>query len=255
MQLQIVPARTGWHWIGQGVKTFFRQPLGLAGLFFLFMMLASLVSVLPVIGLPIVLTLMPSCTLGLMAATREVDAGRFPMPVTLFTALRGPREQVRRMLLLGGAYAVAVAAILLVVSLLGGDIAGPLATGDDIQPEDLQAALMQRGSALLLTLVLYTPVSMAFWHAPALVHWNGVSPPKAVFFSLTACWANRWAMLVYVGGWALVLAVVGNLLIGVVAMLGGAQVLQVLLLPLSLLMAAIFHTSIYFTYRDSFSAD
>lgn len=255
MRLQIVPARTGWHWIAQGGKTFFRQPLGLSGLFFLFMVLASLVTLVPVIGLPIVLTLMPTFTLGLMAATREVEAGRFPMPALLFTGLRGSREQVRHMLLLGAAYAVAVAAILLIVSLLGADIAGPLAAGDDIEPEDLQTALMQRGNALLLTLVLYTPVSMAFWHAPALVRWNGVSPPKALFFSLTACWANKWAMLVYVAGWALVLAVVGNLLMGVAVMLGGAQVLQMLLLPLSLVMAAIFHTSIYFTYRDSFSGD
>lgn len=255
MRLRIVPARTGWHWIVQGGKTFLRQPLGLSGLFFLFMVLASLIAVIPVIGLPIVLTLMPTFTLGLMAATREVDAGRFPMPATLFAGLRGPRGRVRQMLLLGAAYAVSVAAILLIVSLLGGDIAGPLAAGDDIQSEDLQTALMQRGNALLLTMLLYTPVSMAFWHAPALVHWNSVSPPKALFFSLTACWANKWAMLAYVAGWALVLAVVGNLIMGVVAMLGGAQVLQMLLLPLSLVMAAVFHTSIYFTYRDSFSGD
>ena len=44
MRLNIVPARTGWSWIRLGWKTFLRQPLALAGLFFMFMMLASLLS-------------------------------------------------------------------------------------------------------------------------------------------------------------------------------------------------------------------
>ena len=39
---------------------------------------------------------------------------------------------------------------------------------------------------------------------------------------------------------------------GIAAAVGGAQALQIVILPASLLMAAMFHTSIYFTYRDSF---
>jgi hypothetical protein len=254
MRLHLVPARTGWHWIVQGSKTFLRQPLGLSGLFFLFMMLASLIGMLPVIGLPIVLGLMPTFTLGLMAGTREAEAGRFPMPALLFTGLRGPIERKRAMLLLGVGYAVAVAAILLLVSLFDGqEAAAPLAIGDDIAPEELRALLVQRGKVLLLTMVLYVPVSMAFWHAPALVHWNGVPALKALFFSLTACWANKWAMLVYVAGWVLVLALASNLIIGLASLIGGGALLQWLVLPLSLLAAALFHTSMYYTYRDSFT--
>ena len=39
MQLNIVPARTGMAWATQGVRTFWRQPLAMIGLFFLFMLL------------------------------------------------------------------------------------------------------------------------------------------------------------------------------------------------------------------------
>lgn len=252
MRLNIVPARTGWSWIRLGWKTFLRQPLALAGLFFMFMMLASLLSVIPALGVALVLTLMPMVNLGLMAATREADSGRFPMPSMLVTGLRGPRDRVRQLLLLGAGYAIAAAVILLLVSVMAGDAIGPLTAGDDPSTEELQAALQQRSTALLLALVLYTPVSMAFWHAPALVHWHGVPPVKALFFSLAACWANKWAMLVYLLGWGLVLVVVGNLVTGIAAAVGGAQALQIVILPASLLMAAMFHTSIYFTYRDSF---
>ena len=253
MRLNIVPARTGWSWIRLGWKTFLRQPLALAGLFFMFMMLASLLSVIPALGVALVLTLMPMVNLGLMAATREADSGRFPMPSMLVTGLRGPRDRVRQLLLLGAGYAIAVAVILLLVSVMAGDAIGPLTTVDDPSTEELQAALQQRSTALLLALVFYTPVSMAFWHAPALVHWHGVPPVKALFFSLAACWANKWAMLVYLLGWGLVLVVVGNLVTGIAAAVGGAQALQIVILPASLLMAAMFHTSIYFTYRDSFT--
>lgn len=252
MRLQHVPARTGWTWIGLGWKTFLRQPLALAGLFFMFMLLASLVSMVPGLGVAIVLTLIPTVNLGLMAATREAAAGRFPMPLMLFTALRGPQDRVRQMLLLGAAYAMVVAAVLLVVAMLAGDAIGPLNVSDNPSTEELQEAVAQRSTALLLFLLLYTPVAMAFWHAPALVHWHGVSPVKALFFSIATCWANKWAMMVYVLGWSLVFVLAGNLITGIAAAMGGAAAVQIVILPAILLMAAAFHTSIYFTYRDSF---
>lgn len=255
MKLQLVPARTGWTWIALGCKTFMRQPLALAGLFFMFMLLSSLLSMVPGLGVAIVLTLIPAVNLGLMAATREADAGRFPMPLILFTALRGPQARVRQMLLLGAGYAMAVAAIVLLVSLLAGDALGPLEVGDNPDAEEIRAAVSQRGSALLMVILLYVPVGMAFWHAPALVHWHGIAPVKALFFSLAACWTNKWAMLVYLAGWMLLLVVGGNLVTGIAVAMGGAAALQIVVLPTFLLGVALFHTSLYFTFRDSFSDD
>ena len=37
MKLNIVSARTGIQWVKLGVQTFFKQPLALAGLFFMYM--------------------------------------------------------------------------------------------------------------------------------------------------------------------------------------------------------------------------
>ena len=50
MLLQSVPARQGLQWAMQGMRTFWKQPLAMSGLFFLFMALVSLVSMLPLIG-------------------------------------------------------------------------------------------------------------------------------------------------------------------------------------------------------------
>jgi hypothetical protein len=56
-------------------------------------------------------------------------------------------------------------------------------------------------SALWVAMALYLPVAAAFWHAPALVHWHGVSPVKSLFFSILACWKNKGALLVFGLGW------------------------------------------------------
>ncbi len=44
---------------------------------------------------------------------------------------------------------------------------------------------------------LYLPLSLAFWHAPALVHWHGVPPAKSLFFSFVACFKNFGALFVF----------------------------------------------------------
>ena len=106
MKLNIVPARTGITWVKQGIRTFFRQPLALSGLFFMFMALMSLTTLVPVVGSALALGLLPAATLGLMAATKEVEGGKFPMPTVLATAFRAGRERMNAMLVLGALYAL-----------------------------------------------------------------------------------------------------------------------------------------------------
>jgi hypothetical protein len=206
------------------------------------------------VGSAVSLALVPAATLGLMAATREATDGRFPMPVTLITAFRSGQTHTRSMLVLGGMYALALLMVLAVATLFSGPT--PLPTdiaNSEMTPEMVQAAVFS--TSLWVGLLFYVPVVMAFWHAPALVHWHGVSPGKSLFFSLAACWANRGAMLLYGLGWLGVFLLGGLLMSLLGAMLGGAQALGLLLYPVVLLMASMFHTSIYFSYRDSFSDD
>lgn len=254
MKLQLVPARTGFTWVQLGVKTFIRQPLALAGLFFMFMAMVSVLSMVPLVGSAVSLALVPAATLGLMAATREAIEGRFPMPVTLITAFRGGSARTRPMLILGAMYALALLLVLGAASLFSGPT--PLPTdlkSSEVTPEMVQEAVFS--TSLWVGLLFYVPVVMAFWHAPALVHWHGVSPGKSLFFSLAACWANRGAMLLYGLGWLGVFLLGGLLMSLLGALLGGAQAMGVILYPVVLLMASMFHTSIYFSYRDSFSDD
>jgi hypothetical protein len=239
MKLNIVPARTGIQWVKLGIQTFSKQPLALAGLFFMYMTAVIVVAMVPVVGVVIGGMLVPAATLGLMAATEEATKGRFPMPSVLLSAFRAGRQRVRAMLLLGVIYTVGSMVVTSLASLLAGG--RPTVEGE-------------LDSAMLLALALHTPLFLMFWHAPALVHWHGVTPAKSLFFSVVACLKNFGAFLIYGMAWLAVFLVFGSAFGLVGALLGGPAMAKAVMMPMALLMAAMFSTSMYFTFRDSFVA-
>lgn len=249
MKLNIVPARTGIQWVKLGVQTFFKQPLALAGLFFMYMAAVLVLSQLPVIGVLVGGMLVPAATLGLMAATEEATKGRFPMPSVLLSAFRAGRQRVRAMLLLGVAYTVGSMLVTMVAGLLAGNPtpAPSPPSGPEVAPA------MDAG--IVIALVLHVPLFVLFWHAPALVHWHGISPGKSLFFSAVACMRNLGAFVMYGLTWAGVFLAVAFVLGTLGLMLGGNAVARSVMMPVALLMAAMFSTSIYFTFRDSFVAE
>ena len=252
MKLNIVPARTGVQWVREGMRAFFRQPLAMAGLFFMFMATLSLAAFVPLIGGLLALVLVPALTVGLMAATREIDQGRFPMPLTLFVAFRQGPTARRAMLMLGLLYAVGVLLVMGVSALIdGGRFAQLYVNGGGITPELVMDP--QFRVAMWASTLLYLPISIAFWHAPALVHWNGVTPVKSVFFSLVAVLKNTRAFLLYGALWMAVSVGAALVLLVITAMAGSAMVASVGLLPAALMVAAMFFTSLWYTFRDSFA--
>ena len=251
MKLNIVPARTGITWVRLGIKTFLQQPLAMSGLFFMFMAMLSLATLFPFIGAALALALLPATTLGLMAATQEAGKGKFPMPVILISAFRAGRQRLGAMMVLGALYAMGFLALMGVSSLIdGGQFARLYLVGGKITEEIVMQGDFQL--AMWVTLALYIPLSLLFWHAPALVHWHGVSPVKSLFFSFMACYKNGAAMTVYALAWAGVF-LVAMLAVTLIAALAGSPMLAGLaMFPVALVMMAMFFTSIYFTFRDSF---
>lgn len=255
MKLNIVPASTGAQWALSGVRTFIRRPVALIGLFLMFVATLSLIAIVPGVGIVVALALVPAFTAGLMAGAREADANRFPFPITLFVALRQGPRQTRAMLLLGVLYAGAVLLILGVTALIDGGHLARLYLGGAHLSQELVADPDFR-TALWVSTVLYLPVSLAFWHAPALVHWDAVPPVKSLFFSFVAVLRNARAFLVYGAVWLMLsfgagMALLVFLLLN--ASSSGATVAATAMFPLSLVLAAVFFTSIWFTYRDCFA--
>lgn len=257
MKLHIVPASTGMAWVRLGIRTFWRQPMALAALFFMTMACMSLVSLLPLIGPALALALLPSATLAMMVAAAQASQGRFPTPAVLLVAFHTGQQRLRGMLVLGALYAVGFLAVMGLSALMdGGQFASVYLGGATLTKEVAEDPAFQR--AMWLAMILYVPLSLLFWHAPGLVHWHGVPPVKALFFSIVACVRNFGAFLVYGLGWlgvsllgGLVVALVSALL--TVAGLGGPAAGGIMVGG-ALMMAAMFFTSLVYTFRDCFEA-
>lgn len=251
MKLQLVPARQGTQWVKLGIQTFFRQPLALAGLFFMFIAVISLVNLVPVVGNIVAMALLPGATLGLMVASREAGDGKFPMPTVLLSGFRSGRKKLNAMLTLGGLYALSIIAVLGLSALIDGGkfaqlyLGGASMTADILQESDFQWAV-------LFSSTLYIPISLLFWHAPALAHWHGEPPIKSLFFSFVACMRNFGAFTVYSLTWLGVFMLVSTVISLIAALTGSVELVATLMYPAAIVMAAMFFTSIYFTFRDNF---
>lgn len=252
MRLHPVPARTGLLWVRLGVQTFARQPLAMGGLFFLFMGALSVVSMVPLLGTALALLVLPAATLGLMAAAQQASEGRFPMPLVLASAFRAGKDRMRAMWVLGGIYALGFLGIMALTALVdGGAFAQLYLTGAAVPIETLKSPAFQ--SAMWLALLLYLPLALLFWHAPALVHWHGVPPVKSLFFSWMACWRNKGALLVYALGWLALFVAISFATGLLTTLVGGPEAFRWVVVPVALVMASMFLTSLYFTFRDSFT--
>ena len=254
MKLQIVPPGTGLQWVLQGLRTFKSQPLALAALFFLGMASMSLISALPLIGPVIALALLPCISLTMMVAASEAAHGRKPTPALLLVAFRSGSQHLHSMLMLGGLYAAGFLLIIGASSLVDGGTFASVYLGQTPMTREL-AEEPEFQSAMWLSMFLYLPLPLAFWHAPALIHWHGISPVKSLFFSFVGCIRNIGAYLVFGVCWIGVFIVSGMALAivtGILAMLIGS-IAGGLMVATALMLAAIFFTSIVFTFRDSFS--
>ena len=218
----------------------------------MFMALLSVATLVPFIGAALALALLPAATLGLMAATQEAAKGKFPMPLILISAFRAGKQQLQSMLILGALYALGFLALMGISSLVdGGDFAKLYLMGGKISEEIVMQGSFQ--AAMWVTLALYLPLSLMFWHAPALVHWHGVSPVKSLFFSCMACYKNRAALTVYGLAWFGIF--MGSIIVVTLisGLLGNPAFAGLAMFPIALIMMAMFFTSIYFTFRDSFA--
>jgi hypothetical protein len=249
VKLNIVPARMGIQWVKLGIQTFFKQPLALAGLFFMYMAAVLVLGAVPVLGPVVVMVLMPAATLGMMVATEHAAQGRFPMPSVLVSAFRAGKQRARAMLVLGAVYAAVLIGISLLASLLFPD-------GISVEAVEGTAAgapQIQVKPGFLFAGALQLPFVVLFAHAPALVHWHGITPAKSLFFSAVAFWRNFAAFVVFGATWMFVLLLVG-LGFSLLFALLGAGVSGTLMLPVTLLVITMMATSMYFSFRDSFQA-
>jgi len=99
---------------------------------------------------------------------------------------------------------------------------------------------------------------LGFWFAPVLAAWHAISAPKALFFSLFACWMNWRAFLAYgvaAAGLTLVLPFVALSAIALLVQDVGRASVMSLVFPFLIVLLPTLFASFYASYRDIFRGD
>jgi uncharacterized membrane protein len=212
-----VGAGRGAAWWGEGWRLFKASPWVWIALLIVFIVIALVLAVIPIIG-QIALTLFyPVLVGGVLMGTRELDRGGELSVGDLFRCFSyklGPLV-ILSLLYLAGWFVIWIVVVALVVAVLGAGSIGALAAGDASQAGMAILASLGTG-ALIVVLVgalLVIPLMMAYWFAPALIVLRGAEPIAAMKTSFRACLRNIPPFLVY-GIVGFVLAIVAAIPFG-----------------------------------------
>lgn len=189
-----VAAREGWQWVIEGFRLYRRNPLLLSAAFGLLFGVVMALGLIPGIGNALSELASPLLVAGFMAAYRALDRGSELELPHFLAGVRGPLIPLATV---GAVQLLGALLIGWVMSRMGFDSQALIeAMQSQRDPVDIQAMLNQSLPALLAGLVLFTPLIMATWFAPALILFGGARPATALGVSLKAVAINWAAMLV-----------------------------------------------------------
>ncbi len=250
------PAR-GAQWVRDAFRLFGRRPIAFAGMFFVFLFVALLTGLLPVVGPLLQMALLPLLSLGFMLASASALQGGPVQPGQFFEPLAGDARRRGRVLALCLAYGLSAVALLLLANLVSGGQLGELqrvvGTGQATQAE-VDALAADRGvfTGTVFALVGAALLAVPFWHAPALVYWGGQGVAQSLFSSTLAVWRAKGAFLVYALAWFGLAALSGLVTALVLGLLGAAQFVGLAALSFGLLFSTAFYVSLVFSFHDCF---
>ncbi|HQR19685.1 MAG TPA: BPSS1780 family membrane protein [Burkholderiaceae bacterium] len=247
MQVRTLPASAGWAWLRDGLALYRRQAFAFTALVILYTMALMFVASVPLVGLPLAALLVPFGTLGVTAAGRDAERNVMPLPSLLVEGFKGPQRNA--LLRLGLVHAGMIMLTVVLTSYFASDeLARWKVTEGQIDAASVAANMPW--DAITVATLLYTPILMLTWFSPQLVAWHRQPVAKALFFSLFACWRNRWPFLV-LGLLLGVLFVAVSWLAALVMSLIGASsaIASMLLAPVALVLTSIGYSTQYPIYR------
>lgn len=205
--------------------------------------------VIPLFGQMALIASTPLLTFITLSACRNIAAGR---PMLLPMWLEPLRDKATRKSLFGLGFAY------LVCCLAGGFVAtlpfidglmNAIGTEGAINEEALMLAM--RGPFITFALI-YVVISALFWHAPALIGWHRIKMTQALFFSMVACWRNKWPFLAYGVSWAAIFFAIQFIGSTLTSLGISASMMQILLTPVNIIVAAVLYCSFYPAYVSVF---
>lgn len=253
MKARVVPLARGARWLIEGWRLFRVSPPSWLALVFVYWMVMTAVSLVPLLGVLVAMVLIPGFSVGFMAASRRCEQGKAPELRALFD---GFRNRVAVQLGLGAVYVLSLALLLAATALADdGALARWMLLGSRPGDEVLQSDGFL--AALAIAAGLYVPVMMLFWYAPLLAAWHAMAAGQALFYSFFACLMNWRAFSGYGAAAAVVTLVIPFVVLGVLLLVSGGQLkvaAMTLVFPLLIILLPTLFASFYASYRDVFGA-
>ncbi|KKO72640.1 BPSS1780 family membrane protein [Kerstersia gyiorum] len=253
MQASTLPASAGWYWISQGYRLFRRQPLPLFTWMMFITMLGMLAMNLAPIGPLLAQFFVPFITVMTLSGCRALASGQPAHPAAWVQPLREPGVPARLLVVGGLQFGLILLAAMLAFMPFSDTLTMELERA--MQEENIAPFLDAMRMPAIIFGVLYAGVSALFWFTPLLVAWHQLPVTRAIFFSLVACWRNKWAFLLYAATWGIMLYAVhfiANML--AFAMPGLSSVVAALAMAVNLFAAAVWSCSAYVNYATVFGA-
>lgn len=246
MSARIVPARHGLLWLLAGASLLRREPRQLILLAVgYYLIVGFFIKGLHILGALLLPLALPAIGAALANGVRALEEGQKLSTERLKQGLPAAR---RALLRLGWVQLLGTLLLIGLSILLGNDVR----FDDGLTAEELQ----ELTSDMSLLLLAATPLMLAFWFAPLLVLWQGMTAGKALFFSFFACWHNWRAFLVY----GLVVALIAGVVPGVLLLLAnvwGQPIFTVVSVLVRIVvifgLAPILICSSYVSWRDVFA--
>ncbi|MFZ5529079.1 MAG: BPSS1780 family membrane protein [Pseudomonadota bacterium] len=253
MKLRVVPASQGLQWVKNGIAVCARQPWGFLSLLGLVVTSTILLSALPLIGAVVIVGAMPMIWMAFMLASRRVLSDKRITPLLIGELLK-TSEARKRWLKLGSIYAGALFLVVALGLILGPGPSAFVEALDKTQPTEspLDNAVVLK--SMLVWAALALPVSLVFWHTPALVYWGRVPVGKALFFSAVASWRNLPAFAVYGACWVALQVAVGAVIQVLTLVVPSPTLMTVTAVMASMWVLSAFYASLYFSVVDCFES-
>jgi hypothetical protein len=227
----------GAAWLFEGFGYFKNSALNWIGACILLFVISIVISLVPFIGGVAVNILMPVFMAGLILGCHaQHQGGEF----TVNHLFAGFSNNTAQLILLGliyllGMIAITIVALIMIFFMLGG-----LAFLEHLESGNPEMILQNIKGVMLILLVammLYLPLLMAYWFAPALIVLNDVSPVDALIMSFKGCLTNILPFTLY-GIVGLVLAVIAVIPFGLGLLILGPMIIA----------------SVYIAYCDIFAS-
>ncbi len=191
---QAVGAGNGWQWIADAWGYFARQPGVWIALAVIFVVIAVVLNMIPVIGSLALALLAPVFAGGIALGCRAMHEGGELEIAHLFA---GFKHNTGKLVMIGVLNLAAWFVIGLVIVVVGGASLAALVMGGDPGAARVAASTGIIVLALLIGLALAVPVYMALWFAAPLVALNDFDTVAALKTSFFACVRNIVPFLLY----------------------------------------------------------